>query len=132
MLEKYAGQVKVVFRHFPLSFHAQAPKAAEASLCAHDQGKFWEMHKALFENQSNLQVEDLKKYAGSIGLDQGKFDTCLDSDAKKAAVDADTKAGSEVGVTGTPAFFINGRLLSGAQPMSEFEKVIEAELKKGG
>ncbi len=132
VMEKYAGKVRVVFRHFPLSFHANAPKAAEASMCADDQGKFWEMHKVLFANRTALTVEDLKKHAASIGLDQGKFDSCLDTGAKKSLVDADTKAGSEVGVSGTPAFFINGKLLSGAQPFSEFEKIIDAELKKGG
>lgn len=132
VMEKYAGKVRVVFRHFPLSFHANAPKAAEASMCADEQGKFWEMHKVLFANRTALTVEDLKKHAGSIGLDQAKFDSCLDTGAKKSLVDADTKAGGEVGVTGTPAFFINGKLLSGAQPFSEFEKIIDAELKKGG
>ncbi len=132
VMEKYAGKVRVVFRHFPLSFHANAPKAAEASLCADEQGKFWELHKVLFANRSELTVPDLKKHAGTVGLDQAKFDSCLDSGSKKSLVDADTKAGGEVGVTGTPAFFINGKLLSGAQPFSEFEKIIDAELKKGG
>lgn len=132
VMEKYAGKVRIVFRHFPLSFHPNAPKAAEASACAHEQGKFWEMHKQLFANQKGLTVPELKQHAATIGLDQAKFDACLDGGSMKALVDADTKAGSEAGVNGTPAFFINGRLLSGAQPFAEFEKVIEAELKKGG
>ncbi|MFO0596185.1 MAG: thioredoxin domain-containing protein [Myxococcaceae bacterium] len=132
VMEKYAGKVRIVFRHFPLSFHPHAPKAAEASMCANDQGKFWEMHKQLFANRTALAVEDLKKYAGDLGLDTAKFNECLDSGKMKAAVDADTKAGGDVGVTGTPAFFINGKSLSGAQPFSEFQKVIDAELKKGG
>ena len=131
-MEKYAGKVRLVFRHFPLSFHENAPKAAEAAMCADAQGKFWEMHKELFANQGALTVADLKKHAATIGLDQAKFDSCLDSGEKKAAVDADTKAGGEAGVSGTPAFFINGKLLSGAQPAAEFEKIIDAELKKGG
>jgi protein-disulfide isomerase len=131
-MEKYPGKVRLVFRHFPLSFHANAPKAAEASACADEQGKFWEMHKQLFANQKAITVPELKQHAGAIGLDQAKFDACLDGGSKKAIVDADTKAGSEAGVSGTPAFFINGKLLSGAQPFSEFEKVIEAELKKKG
>lgn len=132
VMEKYAGKVRIVFRHFPLSFHPNAPKAAEASACADEQGKFWEMHKQLFANQKGLTVPELKQHAAAIGLDQAKFDACLDGGGKKGLVDADTKAGSEAGVNGTPAFFINGKLLSGAQPFSEFEKVIEAELKKGG
>jgi protein-disulfide isomerase len=132
VMEKYAGKVRIVFRHFPLSFHPNAPKAAEASMCANEQGKFWEMHKQLFANRSALTVDDLKKHAGTIGLDQAKFNECLDGNKMKALVEADTKAGGEVGVSGTPAFFINGKLLSGAQPFSEFQKVIEAELKKGG
>lgn len=132
VMEKYAGKVRLVFRHFPLDFHPNAPKAAEASMCANDQGKFWDMHKVLFANRSALGVEDLKKHAASIGLDAAKFAECLDGSKMKALVEKDKKDGAEVGVSGTPAFFINGKLLSGAQPFSEFEKVIEAELKKGG
>jgi protein-disulfide isomerase len=131
-MEKYAGKVRLVFRHFPLTFHPHAPKAAEAAACANDQGKFWEMHKQLFANQKGLSVEELKAHATAVGLDKAKFDECLDTGKMKALVDADTKAGSDVGVTGTPAFFINGKLISGAQPVSEFEKLIDAELKKGG
>ena len=132
VMEKYAGKVRLHFRHFPLSFHPNAPKAAEAAACANDQGKFWEMHKQLFANQKALTIVELKQHAVAAGLEKAKFDECLDSGKMKALVEGDTKAGSEVGVTGTPAFFINGKLLSGAQPASEFEKIIEAELKKGG
>ena len=132
VMEKYAGKVRLVFRHFPLNFHAHAPKAAEAAACAAEQGKFWEMHKQLFANQKALSVDELKQHAAAIGLEKGKFDECLDSGKMKLLVDADSKAGGEVGVTGTPAFFINGKLISGAQPPSEFEKIIDAELKKGG
>ncbi len=132
VMEKYAGKVRLVFRHFPLNFHPHAPKAAEASMCANDQGKFWEMHKQLFANREALGIEDLKKHAATIGLDVAKFTECLDGNKMKALVEKDTKEGGEAGVSGTPAFFINGKLLSGAQPFAEFEKVIEAELKKGG
>lgn len=131
VMERYAGKVRIVFRHFPLSFHQQAPKAAEASACADEQGKFWEMHKQLFANQSKLAIDDLKAHATAIGLDGAKFNECLDSGKMKAKVDADMKAGQEAGVSGTPAFFINGKLLSGALPFAEFEKVINAELSKG-
>lgn len=130
VMEQYAGKVKLVFRHFPLSFHPHAAKAAEAAMCAEEQGKFWEMHKVLFANQQKLGVEDLKAHATTLGLDAAKFNACLDGGSKKALVDADQKAGAEAGVNGTPAFFINGKLLSGALPFPEFKKVIDAELAK--
>ncbi|MEW6431854.1 MAG: thioredoxin domain-containing protein [Myxococcota bacterium] len=130
VMEQYAGKVKLVFRHFPLSFHPHAAKAAEAAMCAEEQGKFWEMHKVLFANQQKLGVEDLKAHAATLGLDAAKFNACLDGGSKKALVDADQKAGTEAGVNGTPAFFINGKMLSGALPFPEFKKVIDAELAK--
>jgi protein-disulfide isomerase len=129
VLKAYPDKVRLVFRQFPLEFHKQAPKAAEASLCAHDQGKFWEMHDKLFANQKALEVPALKGYAKELGLDAAKFDKCLDSGEKAATVQADMADGQKVGVNGTPAFFINGILLSGAQPFEEFKSVIDAELQ---
>jgi len=129
VMKAYPNQVRLVFRHFPLDFHQQAPKAAEASLCAQDQGKFWEMHDKLFANQKALEVPALKGYAKELGLDTGKFDKCLDSGEKAATVQADLADGKKVGVNGTPAFFINGVLLSGAQPFDEFKSVIDSELQ---
>lgn len=128
VMNAYPGKVRLVFRHFPLDFHQQAPKAAEASLCANDQGKFWEYHDVLFKNQQKLQVEDLKAHATGLGLDAGKFNECLDSGKHSATVKADTEAGKKVGVNGTPAFFINGQMLSGAQPLDAFKQIIDAEL----
>lgn len=128
VMKDYAGKVRVVFRNYPLPFHAQAPKAAEAALCADDQGKFWEMHDQLFAHQQELSVEDLKAHAKALELDQAKFDECLDSGAKAAQVAQDMAEGGEAGVSGTPAFFINGRLISGAQPFEEFKKIIDEEL----
>lgn len=128
VMKEYEGKVRVVFRHFPLPMHPNAPKAAEASLCADDQGKFWEMHDALFANQQALSVPDLKDYAKTIGLDQAKFDACLDSGSKAEQVAKDMSEGEAAGVTGTPAFFVNGRMLAGALPFEEFKKVIDAEL----
>ena len=128
VMEQYAGKVKLVFRHFPLDFHAKAPKAAEAAMCANEQKKFWEMHDLLFKNQSKLAVENLKEHAASLGLDATKFAECLDSGKMKKIVDDDTAAGRKVGVSGTPAFFINGTMLSGAQPIEAFKEVIDAEL----
>ncbi len=129
VMQKYPGKVRVVFRHFPLSFHENAAKAAEAGACAEEQGKFWEMHKLMFGNQAKLTVADLKDNAKTLGLDTEKFNACLDGNKMKAKVDADTEAGKKVGVNGTPAFFINGVMISGAQPFTEFAKVIDQELK---
>jgi len=128
VMNTYAGKVRLVYRQFPLSFHPHAAKAAEASLCAADQGKFWEYHEALFKNQKKLDLPDLKAHAGEVGLDTQKFSQCLDSGDKMKAVDADQQAGLAVGVGGTPAFFINGIFLNGAQPIDEFKKVIDGEL----
>jgi len=128
LMQQYAGKVKLVFRQFPLPIHPQAEKAAEASLCAADQGKFWEFYDLLFKNQKKLDVSDLKAYAGSAGLDATKFATCLDSGEKKKQVDSDVEAGQAAGVNGTPAFFINGVFINGAMPIDEFKKVIDPEL----
>ncbi len=128
VMQAYAGKVRLVFRHFPLDFHKQAPKAAEASLCANEQGKFWEYHDALFKNQQKLELADLKEHAGSLGLDGAKFGECLDSGKMAKVVSEDLAAGKKVGVSGTPAFFINGQMLSGAQSLDEFKKIIDAEL----
>ena len=127
-MQQYAGKVKLVFRQFPLPIHQQAEKAAEASLCAADQGKFWELHDMMFKNQKKLDVSDIKTYAASAGLDGTKFSQCLDSGEKKKQVDSDIEAGQAAGVNGTPAFFINGVFLNGALPIEEFKKVIDPEL----
>jgi protein-disulfide isomerase len=129
VMKAYPDKVRLVFRQFPLEMHKDAPKAAEAALCANEQGKFWEYHDTLFQNQQALSVDDLKKHAGAVSLDAKKFGECLDSGKMAATVKADFEAGSKVGVTGTPAFFINGVMLSGAQPFEEFKKVIDEELQ---
>lgn len=128
VMDTYAGKVKLVFRHYPLNFHPNAQKAAEASACADDQGKFWALHEVLFQNQRALQVDNLKKYAEQVGLDTAKFNECLDSGAKAELVKKDMEAGSKVGVNGTPAFFINGIPLSGAVPFDQFKAIIDQEL----
>ena len=124
------GKVKIVFRDFPLSFHPNAHNAAEAAECADEQGKFLEMHDKIFENQKALTKDDLKKYAKDLGLDQSKFDSCLDTGKYKQEVDKDLEDGSKVGVSGTPSFFINGISLTGAQPFEAFKEIIDAELAK--
>jgi len=132
VLETYGDKVRIVFRDFPLSFHANAKKAAEAGHCADDQGKFWEMHDKMFENQRALQVDDLKAYAKEVGVDAAKFDACLDEGKKADLVAKNMADGEAVGVTGTPAFFINGKMLAGALPFEEFQKVIDTELLRAG
>lgn len=129
VMKKYDGKVRLVFRQFPLSFHSHAKKAAEASLCADAQGKFWAYHDALFADQKHLEAKELKEAAKKLGLDEAAFASCLDGGSKGAIIDEDLAAAQKAGVTGTPAFFINGVLLSGAQPLEEFERVIDAELK---
>ncbi len=131
--ENYAEDVRLVFRQFPLhSIHPEAQKAAEASLCASDQDKFWEMHDSMFENQSALAVADLKSQAAELGLDATAFNECLDSGRYAKQVDDDLAAGISAGVSGTPAVFINGRFLSGAQPYEAISAIIDDELRRAG
>ncbi len=125
------GRVKLVYRDFPLdSIHPDARLAAEASECADDQGKFWEYHDILFNNQRSLSVGDLKAYADQVGLDNADFNECLDSRKYKDEVEKDFQDGNSYGVSGTPLFFINGIELSGAQPFANFKRIIESELTK--
>ncbi len=130
--DKYGDKVRVVFRQYPLPFHQNAQKAAEASLCAADQGKFWELHDAMFSNQSELSVDQLKAKAASLGLNADKFNKCLDSGEKNTTIQADIKAGSAAGVNGTPALFINGRFINGAVPLDQITTVIDDELRRAG
>ncbi|HII72314.1 TPA: DsbA family protein [Candidatus Woesearchaeota archaeon] len=125
------GLVKIVFRDYPLPFHEDAQKAAEAAECAGDQGKFYDMHDMLFENQDSLSVSDLKKYAKELGLNTAKFNDCLDSGKYEEEVQMDAADGSAYGVSGTPAFFVNGRLMEGALPFDQIAQVIEEELGYG-
>ncbi len=128
--QKYAGKIRFVFKDFPLQNHLQAPKAAEAAHCAGDQGKYWELHDRLFANQQLLQVPELKKHAAAIGLDQAAFDTCLDSGKHADNVQADLDLGSQMGVGSTPTLYINGRIVTGAQPLPLFESIIDEELAR--
>ena len=130
--EKYGDKVRLVFKQFPLPIHANARVAAEASLCAGDQGKFWEMHDTMFEDGRNLTADKLKGWASELELDTEAFEECLDSGQFADTVEADLAAGSKVGVTGTPAMFINGRFLSGAVPYETIAAVIDDELRRQG
>jgi protein-disulfide isomerase len=124
----YGDKVRVVYRDLPLPMHPNAPKAAEAAHCAGEQGKYWEMHAKLFANQRALEIPSLKGYAKDLKLDQAKFDKCLDSGATAALVEEGRKAGTELGINGTPAFFVNGVMISGAQPFDAFKEIIDVEL----
>jgi protein-disulfide isomerase len=126
----YGNDVKVVFRHQPLSFHPNAKPAAEASMAAHEQGKFWEYHDKLFENIKQLDRASLERYAQELGLNMAKFKQAMDSGKYRAKVEADAAAGSAVGANGTPTFFVNGRQLVGAQPFPAFKAIIDEELAK--
>jgi protein-disulfide isomerase len=130
LIKTYGGKIKVVFRDFPLDFHKNAKSAALAAGCAADQGKFWQYHDKLFENQEKLELESLKLYAKELGLNTAEFNKCLDSKKHEAEIEKDIQDGQKVGVSGTPTLFINGRKVEGAQPIDQFKKIIEEELKK--
>jgi protein-disulfide isomerase len=125
----YGDKLRVVFRHLPLPMHREAPKAAEAASCAQEQGKFWEMHDRLFENQRGLYPPDLKRYAVELGLNTEQFNQCLDTGKYAGRWKEDSSEASRYGITGTPAFFINGRMLIGAAPYEHFARVIDEELE---
>jgi protein-disulfide isomerase len=133
ILKDYAGKVRVVWRNNPLPFHKDAMPAAEAAMEAFEQGgekKFWAMHKKLFENQKALSRADIEKYGQEVGLDVNKLKQALDSHKHEAKIKADQTLAQSLGAGGTPAFFINGRFLSGAQPLPRFKEVIDDELKR--
>ena len=131
IMKTYGDKVKLVWRDKPLPMHPNAPLAAEAGREALKQkgsDGFWKMHKKMFENQQKLAREDLDGYAKELGLDMDKFKAALDNHTHKAAVDLDDKAGTEIGISGTPAFLVNGYYLSGAQPFPKFKKLIDKAL----
>lgn len=118
----FAGKVAIAFRHYPLSSHPQAMKAAEASECAAEQDKFWEMHDKLFADNKagNMSAEQFKKDAADLGLDQVKFAQCLDTDQYKDRVNEEMIEGKNAGVIGTPTTFVNGKVYPGAYPYEDF------------
>ena len=127
----YPGKIRVVYRDFPLvQIHPNAARAAEAAACADEQGKFWPMHDAMFEHQDKLGEADLKASAAALGLDATAFNRCLDSGRHTARWKVDAAEAERYGVTSTPAFFINGRLVVGAQPYEAFARVVDEELAR--
>lgn len=124
-------KVRFVFHHLPLPNHNRALPASLAASCANEQGKFWEMHNLLFENQAKLEDSDIKSYAKKLGLDDAKFGECYDKKAHMDRIEASRKEGEKIGISATPSFVINGVLLQGAQPFERFKEKIDRALKKG-
>jgi len=131
LLSRYNDKVRLVHKDLPLeSLHPQARQAAEAARCAYEQGKFWEYHDKLYANSPKASADDLKSYAKEVGLNVDSFDHCLASGKYKAVVQQDLNEGAQLGLTGTPTFFINGREISGNQPLETFEAIIDEELTR--
>jgi len=122
--------VRVVFKHLPLDIHKFAPAAHAAAEAAHRQGHFWEMHDRIFANQREMTAEKFVAYANELGLDVAQFQQDVASSEVKARIDADKREAGKLGATGTPAFFINGRYVSGAKPFEAFKEIIDAELAR--
>lgn len=128
VMKDYDGKVRMVFRDFPLGFHDRAIPAAVAVNCANEQGKYWEMFDQVMPNQRSLDDESLSKFASNAKLDMAKWNACRNDPSKAEEVAHDQSDGQALGVTGTPAFFINGIMLSGAQPYDQFKSIIDREL----
>jgi len=129
--ETYGDKVRLVWKDFPLTqIHPQAFKAGEAAHCAGDQGKYWEYHDRLFANQQSLMPDDLKKHAADLGLDAAAFSACLDTSKYGERVRDGVAEGTRLGVNSTPMFYVNGRIVSGAQPYEAFVSVIDEELAR--
>ncbi len=123
------GKVRFVYKHFPLdSIHPQATPAALASECAKEQGKFWEYHDLIFQNQDSLGDANYKQWAAQLNLDSKRFNDCYGSQKYLSKVRSDLQQGEVAGIRGTPGFLLNGQLISGAQPFSVFQQAIDAEL----
>lgn len=130
LLVEYGGQIRFVYKDYPLPSHPNAFKAAEAGNCANDQGKFWEFHDKLFESQGALDTGSLKEYAVELGLDADTFTTCLDSGRHASQVERDLEVGAGHGVSSTPTLFVNGRAILGAAPYESFVEIIREELAR--
>jgi protein-disulfide isomerase len=130
VLAEYGDKIRFIYRHYPLPNHPNARPAAEASACAAEQGKFWPYHDRLFSSAGKISESELKEHAVALGLDASSFNACVDSRKYQQDVEDDIEAANEIGVNGTPAFFVNGRALNGAQPFEAFKRMIDEELNK--
>lgn len=119
-----------MWKNYPLDIHKDAPLAHMAAMAANEQGKFWEYHDKIFANQPKIQRDFLFQYARDVGLDMKRFEHSLEIEQADSLISADTAEAKALGITGTPAFFINGRYVSGAKPFDEFAQVINAELTR--
>ena len=129
LLKKYDGKLRLVHKDLPLdAIHPQARQGAEAARCAGEQGKFWDYHDKLYANSPKAGVEELKSYAKEVGLNAASFEQCFSTGKYKGLIQKDLSEGAQLGLTGTPAFFINGREISGAQPIEAFAAIIDEEL----
>jgi protein-disulfide isomerase len=133
VLAKYDGKIRFIYKDFPIdSLHPQARAASEAARCAGEQGKFWEFHDKIYAGDPDATGPTMQLYAQQVGLDATKFEACRTARKYQAPVQADIADGTKLGVSGTPGFFVNGRFLSGAQPLEEFTKLIDEELALRG
>ncbi len=133
IIEKYVktGKARLVYRDFPITaIHSEAQKSAEAAECANEQGKFWPYHNMLYQRQSDLSLQNYKKWAVDLGLNSKQFNECLDSAKYAPEIEKDLQDGQAAGVNGTPTTFVNGRIVQGAVPFTQFKTIIEEELKK--
>jgi protein-disulfide isomerase len=131
VLQKFPGKWVYIFKNYPLiSIHPYALNASLAAMCANEQGKFWEYHDYLFEHNTELGASQLEQYAKDLGLDSQRFNECFESQRYKGKIDSDIKTGSQIGVPGTPTFFINGLPVIGAKSEDEYTRIISEELKK--
>jgi protein-disulfide isomerase len=128
LLASYPNKIRFVYRDLPLPMHPEAIPAAEAAECADEQGAYWKYHDALFTQQNGLNRAAYEQYAADLGLDTKAFVACLDSHRYQAEIQADASDATRVGISGTPSFVVNGRILIGALPFSEFKAVIDEEL----
>ncbi|UCC91443.1 MAG: DsbA family protein [Candidatus Aenigmatarchaeota archaeon] len=132
VVSHYGDNIRLVYKDFPMSSaHPGAQEAAEASHCAHEQGKYWEYHDLLFDNQGKTDFEDLLGFAEDLGLDKDQFSECLTSHKYKSKVDSDFREAFEIGVYGTPTFFINDQVVVGPKTFNEFKQIIDSELMEG-
>jgi len=130
VMDTYPEQVRLVYKHFPLSFHREAMNAHRAAEAAREQDKFWEMHDRIFQAPTDLTVETMRKHAEALGLDLAKYDEAVKSERVQKRIAADQEEGRKVGVRGTPAFFVNGKYIAGAQPFDAFKREVDAALGK--
>jgi len=131
VLKAYPKDVKVVFKHYPLPFHKEAEPSAKASWAAQQQGKFWEFHDIMFNNQDKLGTDFYLATAKELKLDEAKFKADMNSEAAAKAVKEDMEAGSKNGIQGTPGFFVNGVAVKGAYPPAHFKQIVDRWLNKG-